>query len=118
MMKDLLKEPKNLRIARESIYAGVFVILLLWLTLPFNVETIHEGRPLFFLAQGVITTVVSILTGAFCAYVLRMPLDPKLPLNTVHRNSVVQYLVNIPILAFVLTLFGGFFFFKAEKSNP
>ena len=39
-----------------------------------------------------------------------MPLDPKLPLNTVHRNSVVQYLVNIPILAFVLTLFGGFFF--------
>ena len=27
-----------------------------------------------------------------------------------HRNSVVQYLVNIPILAFVLTIFGGFFF--------
>ena len=110
MMKKLLKEPKNLRIVRESVYAGVFVILLLWLTMPFNVETIHEGRPLFFLAQGIITIIVSIGTGAFCAYVLHMPMDPKLPLNTVHRNSVVQYLINIPVLAFVLTVFGGFFF--------
>lgn len=110
MIKDLLKEPKNLRILRESVYAGVFVILLLWLTMPFNVETIHEGRPLFFLAQGIITILVSIGTGAFCAYILHMPMDPKLPLNTVHRNSIVQYLVNIPVLAFVLTVFGGFFF--------
>ena len=95
---------------RENLYAGVFVILLLWLTMPFNVESIHEGRPLFFLAQGIITFVVGILTGTFCAYVLHLPLDPKLPLNTVHRNSVVMYLVNIPVLAFVLTIFGGFFF--------
>ena len=109
-MKEILKQPKNIRIVRENLYAGVFVILLLWLTLPFNVESIHEGRPLFFLAQGVITFVVGILTGTFCAYVLHLPLDPTLPLNTVHRNSLVMYLVNIPVLAFVLTVFGGFFF--------
>ena len=37
-------------------------------------------------------------------------MDPALPLGTVHRNSVIIYLVNIPCLAFVLTVFGGFFF--------
>ena len=109
-MRTTFHEPKNIRILRESTYAGVFVILLLWLTMPFNVETINENRPLFFLAQGVITFVVSIATGTFCAYVLRMPLDPCLPLNTVHRNSVVQYVINIPVLACALTLFGGLFF--------
>ena len=109
-MKEILKQPKNIRIVRENLYAGLFVILLLWLTMPFNVESIHEGRPLFFLAQGVITFVVGILTGTFCAYVLHLPLDPTLPLNTVHRNSLVMYLVSIPVLAFVLTVFGGFFF--------
>ena len=110
IMKRLIKEPINIRIIHESVYAGIFVFLLLWLTMPFNVETIHEGRPLFFLAQSVITTVVSVINGLFTAHVLHMPMDPKLPLNTVHRNSILHYLINIPILAFVLTVFGGFFF--------
>ena len=110
MMKRRLKEPINIRIIHESVYAGIFVFLLLWLTMPFNVETIHDGRPLFFLAQSVITTVVSMIIGLFTAHILRMPMDPKLPLNTVHRNSIVNYLINIPILALALTLFGGFFF--------
>ncbi|MGN0281180.1 MAG: LytTR family DNA-binding domain-containing protein [Prevotella sp.] len=109
-MNKKLKEPKNIRIMRESLYAGVFVILLLWLTMPFNVETIHDDRPLFFFAQGFITVIVSILTGAFSAYVLHIPMDPTLPLKTVHRNTVLMYLVNIPVLSFVLTVFGGFFF--------
>lgn len=69
-MKERLKEPKNIRILRENLHAGAFVILLLWLTMPFNVESIHEGRPLFFLAQGIITIVVGIINGTFCAYVL------------------------------------------------
>lgn len=112
MMKRRLKEPINIRIIHESVYAGIFVFLLLWLTMPFNVETIHEGRPLFFLAQSVITTAVSMIIGLFTAHILRMPMDPKLPLNTVHRNSIVNYLINIPILALALTLFGGFFFYN------
>ena len=105
-----LKEPKVVRVVHEGLYAGVFVILLLWLTAPFNVETIHEGRSLFFFAQGIITTLVSIITGTFSTYILHKPMDPALPLGTVHRNSVIIYLVNIPCLAFVLTVFGGFFF--------
>ena len=110
MMKIKIKNPVNIRIVHESVYAGIFVILLLWLTMPFNVETIHEGRPLFFLAQGIITTVISIATGLFAAHILHFPMDPRLPLNTVHRNSLIQYFINIPTLAFVLTVFGGFFF--------
>ena len=105
-----LKEPKVVRVVHEGLYAGVFVILLLWLTAPFNVETIHEGRSLFFFAQGIITTLVSITTGTFSTYILHKPMDPALPLGTVHRNSVIIYLVNIPCLAFVMTVFGGFFF--------
>lgn len=109
-MNKTLSKPQHIRIVRESLYAGVFVVLLLWLTLPFNVGTIHDGRPLFFFAQGAITIVVSIITEAFTANVLHKPLDPTLPLKTVHRNSVVMYVVNIPVLAFVLTLFGGYFY--------
>ena len=77
MMKRRFKEPINIRIIHESVYAGIFVFLLLWLTMPFNVETIHDGRPLFFLAQSVITTVVSMIIGLFTAHILRMPMDPK-----------------------------------------
>ena len=117
-MNKTLTKPQNIRILRESLYAGVFVVLLLWLTMPFNVVTIHEGRTVFFFAQGIITVIVSILTGAFSAYVLHVPLDPTLPLNTVHRNSVIMYLVNIPVLAFVLTVFGGFFFCNDNPIEP
>ena len=117
-MNKTLSKPQHIRIVRESLYAGVFVVLLLWLTLPFNVETIHDGRPLFFFAQGAITIVVSIITGLFTTYVLHKPLDPTLPLKTVHRNSVVMYLVNIPVLAFVLTVFGGFFFCNNNPIEP
>lgn len=109
-MKIRIIEPKDIRIVREAVYAGITVLLLLWLTAPFNVDTIQEHRSLFFLAQGVITVIVSIASGIFTSYILHMPMDPALPLATVHRNSVIVYFINIPVLAFALTLFGGFFF--------
>ena len=70
-----LKEPKVVRVVHEGLYAGVFVILLLWLTAPFNVETIHEGRSLFFFAQGIITTLVSITTGTFSTSLIPQHFD-------------------------------------------
>ena len=103
--------PQNIRILRENLYAGVFVFLLLSLANPFDVDTVYENRSLFFIAMGVLSTLVGIVVGTFTAYVLRMPMDPHLPLATVHRNSLVHYIINIPVLTAVLVSYAGDFFY-------
>ena len=103
--------PQNIRILRENLFAGVFVFLLLTLANPFDVDTVHEHRSVFFFAMGVLSALVGIIVGAFTAYVLRMPLDPRLPLATVHRNSLVHYIINLPVLTAVLVSYAGGFFY-------
>lgn len=103
--------PQNIRILRENLFAGVFVFLLLTLANPFDVDTVHEHRSVFFLAMGVLSAIVGIIVGTFTAYVLRMPLDPRLPLATVHRNSLVHYIINLPVLTAVLVSYAGGFFY-------
>lgn len=103
--------PQNIRILRENLFAGVFVFLLLTLANPFDVDTVHEHRSVFFLAMGVLSAIVGIIVGSFTAYVLRMPLDPRLPLATVHRNSLVHYIINLPVLTAVLVSYAGGFFY-------
>ncbi|MGM9714470.1 MAG: LytTR family DNA-binding domain-containing protein [Prevotella sp.] len=102
--------PQNIRIVRENVFAGVFVFLLLTLANPFDVDTVHEHRSMFFIAMGVLSAIVGIMVGMFTAYVLHMPLDPRLPLATVHRNSLVHYLINLPVLTAVLVSYAGDFF--------
>ena len=103
--------PQNIRILRENLYAGVFVFLLLSLANPFDVDTVHDNRSLFFIAMGVLSTLVGIVDGTFSSYVLRMPMDPHLPLATVHRNTLVHYIINIPVLTAVLVSYAGDFFY-------
>lgn len=91
--------------------AGALVFLLLQLILPFNIDEIHEYRLVYLLAMGVITMASGLIAGIFATYVLKMPMDPKLPLKIVHRNSLFHYLVNIPLLAAALVTFSAYFFF-------
>ena len=91
--------------------AGALVFLLLQLILPFNIDEIHEYRLVYLLAMGVITMASGLIAGIFVTYVLKMPMDPKLPLKIVHRNSLFHYLVNIPLLAAALVTFSAYFFF-------
>ena len=66
---------------------------------------------LYLVAMGVITIVSGLFAGFIVTYVLKMPMDPKLPLKIVHRNSLFHYLINIPLLAAALVTFSAFFFF-------
>lgn len=105
--RQFFSESRNIRIIRESIFAGVLVFLLMSLISPFNVEILGDRRLSYFLAVSVATTATGLVVGLFTTYVLKMPLDAKLPLATVHRNSAVLFLVNTPVLAIVLTTING-----------
>ncbi len=111
MIKKILGKPQNVRLLRENMMAGALVFLLLQLILPFNIDEIHEYRLVYLLAMGVITIASGLIAGIFVTYVLKMPMDPKLPLKIVHRNSLFHYLVNIPLLAAALVTFSAYFFF-------
>ena len=111
MIKKILGKPQNVRLLRENMMAGALVFLLLQLILPFNIDEIHEYRLVYLLAMGVITMASGLIAGIFVTYVLKMPMDPKLPLKIVHRNSLFHYLVNIPLLAAALVTFSAYFFF-------
>ena len=111
MIKKILGKPQNVRLLRENMMAGALVFLLLQLILPFNIDEIHEYRLVYLLAMGVITIASGLIAGIFVSYVLKMPMDPKLPLKIVHRNSLFHYLVNIPLLAAALVTFSAYFFF-------
>ena len=111
MIKKILGKPQNVRLLRENMMAGALVFLLLQLILPFNIDEIHEYRLVCLLAMGVITMASGLIAGIFVTYVLKMPMDPKLPLKIVHRNSLFHYLVNIPLLAAALVTFSAYFFF-------
>ena len=111
MIKKILGKPQNVRLLRENMMAGALVFLLLQLILPFNIDEIHEYRLVYLLAMGVITMASGLIAGIFVTYVLKMPMDPKLPLKIVHRNSLFHNLVNIPVLAAALVTFSAYFFF-------
>ena len=111
MIKKILGKPQNVRLLRENMMAGALVFLLLQLILPFNIDEIHEYRLVYLLAMGVITMASGLIAGIFVTYVLKMPMDPKLPLKIVHRNSLFHYLVNTPLLAAALVTFSAYFFF-------
>lgn len=107
MSKSFLSSQQNIRILRESFYSGIFALLMLGLISPFNVGDLGDRRYGYFILVSLCTMVVAILSGLFTAYVLRMPLDPKLPLGKLHRNSAMIYAVNTPVLAAVLTTLNG-----------
>lgn len=107
MFKKFLSTPQNIRILRESLYSGVFALLMLGLVSPFNVGDLGDRRYGYFILVSICTVVVAILSGLFTAYALQMPLDPRLPLGKLHRNSAVIYVVNTPVLAAVLTTLNG-----------
>lgn len=106
-LRRFLDESRNIRIIRESIIAGTFVFLLMGLISPFNVEILGDQRLSYFLVVSAATTLTGLIVGLFTTYVLKMPLDAKLPVATVHRNSAVLFLVNTPVLAIVLTTVNG-----------
>lgn len=109
-MKQFFSIPQNLRILREAALSGIFTYLVMGLIAPFNLDQLGNIRYLYFAYISLSSVIMGIIAGLITSYVLKMPLDPSLPLNTVHRNAVVMQLVNAPLLAIVLTTINGSMF--------
>jgi len=106
-MKQFFSIPQNLRILREAVLSGIFTYLVMGLIAPFNLDQLDNIRYIYFIYISLSSIIVGIISGLISTYVLKMPLDPSLPLNKVHRNAVVMQLVNAPLLAIVLTTING-----------
>lgn len=109
-MKQFFSIPQNLRILREAALSGIFTYLVMGLIAPFNLGQLNNIRYIYFIYISLSSIIVGIISGLISTYVLKMPLDPSLPLNKVHRNAVVMQLVNAPLLAIVLTTINGSMF--------
>ena len=109
-MKQFFSIPQNLRIVREAALSGIFTYLVMGLIAPFNLDQLGNIRYLYFAYISLSSVIMGIIAGLITSYVLKMPLDPSLPLNTVHRNAVVMQLLNAPLLAIVLTTINGSMF--------
>lgn len=109
-MKKYLNKPQNAAIIRENAVAGIIVLLLMGFVGPFNVNELDNTRFLYFILMALTIFVIGCLAGFFTCYVLKMPLDPSLPLRTIHRNTLMLYLVNLPLTAAgITTIFGAMY---------
>lgn len=109
-MKQFFSIPQNIRILREALLSGIFTYLVMGLIAPFNLDQLDNIRYIYFIYISLSSIIVGIISGLISTYVLKMPLDPSLPLNKVHRNAMVMQLVNAPLLAIVLTTINGSMF--------
>ena len=109
-MKRFFDRPQNIRIIRENAIAGIIIFLLLGFVGPFRANELDDTRFIYFAIIAAIIFGIGCLSGLFTCYVLKMPLDPSLPLPTVHRNSSVIYLIHLPITAaIIMTTYGGMY---------
>lgn len=106
-MKQFFSIPQNQRILREATLSGIFAYMVMGLIAPFDLDQLNNIRYVYFAYISLSSITVGIISGLISTYVLKMPLDPSLPLNKVHRNAVVMQLVNAPLLAIVLTTLNG-----------
>lgn len=109
-MKQFFSIPQNQRILREATLSGIFTYLVMGLIAPFDLDQLNNIRYVYFAYISLSSIIVGILSGLISTYILKMPLDPSLPLNKVHQNAVVMQLVNAPLLAIVLTTLNGSMF--------
>lgn len=106
-LQQFLKKPHNTRIIRENIIASISIFMILGILGPFGVDELGGNRYLYFAIVAVASFFIGCGSGIFTSCVLKMPLDPSLPLNRIHRNTVVVYLIHIPVQATVTTLTCG-----------
>lgn len=109
-MNTFLKQPKNIRIVRESVITGILVFLFLGLTSPFSLGNMHEQRLHYIFVTSALSMLVTFLVSVFAAYVLKMSMDPKQPLSIVHRNTIVSNVMIVFLLPAVLVSYSGYFF--------
>lgn len=115
-LKALLKKPQHIRLLHESCYAGLFVCLFLGLILPFRLDTMQSHRYTYVILMSLVCTWVTYLMGLIQIYLLKMPLDPHLPLQQLHRHSLISFILSVPFIAIALNSLSGFFFYGSVAS--
>lgn len=109
-MKQFLNKPQNIAIIRENAIAGFILLLVMGFVGPFNVNELDNSRFLYFVLMALSVLVIGSLAGFFTCYVLKMPVDPSLPLRTIQRNTLVMFIVHLPLTAAAITtIFGGMY---------
>lgn len=105
--RQFVNRPQNLRIIHENAIAGIILFMVLVLIEPFDTDKLDHSRYVYFIAVTMVTFIIGCSTGFFTGYVLKMPLEPKLPIRTVHRNTFILLLIYLPLTAFFVTIVYG-----------
>lgn len=105
--REFVNRPQNLRVIRENAIAGIILFMVLVFIDPFDTDELDHSRYFYFIAVTTVTFIIGCSTGFFTGYVLKMPMDPKLPIRTVHRNTFILLLIYLPLTAFFVTVVYG-----------
>lgn len=97
-------KPQNRRILHENAIAGILLFFILIFIEPFEIEELGNVRYIYIIIITMTTFLTGCTIGFFTGNILKMPLEPSLPLHTVHRNTLIFILVYLPITAFFVTI--------------
>lgn len=84
-------------------------LLILSLLQPFNIDKIEEGRIFFIICETSLSLVSSLFSYLLLKYVWRMEFKEKTPAAYRHKECIILYLINIPILSVFILLFNSWY---------
>lgn len=97
-------------ILKELSVPSLGALLILGLLQPFNIDKVQEGRILFILSEVALSLLSIVLSYIILKYIFKMEFKEKSPSSYRHKECILLYLINLPILSVILWIFNNWFF--------
>lgn len=96
-------------VIRELSVPVIGALFILCLLQPFDIDKIEERRILFIFCETALSLFSILFSYLILKYVLRMEFKEKSPAAYRHKECIILYLINIPILSVFILLFNSWF---------
>lgn len=96
-------------VIKELLVPVFGALLILSLLQPFNIDKMEENRILFIFCETGLSLLSILISYLILKYFLRMEFKEKSPAAYRHKECILLYLINIPILSVILLFFNSWF---------
>lgn len=96
-------------VVKELSVPVIGALFILCLLQPFDIDKIEEGRIFFIFCETALSLLSILFSYLILKYVLQMDFKEKSPAAYRHKECIILYLINIPILSAMLLLFNSWY---------
>lgn len=96
-------------VIKELSVPVIGALFILCLLQPFDIDKIEKGRIFFIFCETALSLLSILLSYLILKYVLRMEFREKSPAAYRHKECIILYLINIPLLSIILLLFNSWY---------